>query len=581
MWLCAEGYALGRSVPTCSECPDSTDSYMGPAVVICVLAASAVIYAAIYAARPYAESLEQRLLSWFLATRCSGWLNRAITVYDRIVEEGESVSTSLLDVFKVLATFFQVVTTVFKLDIEWPSIFEDWMKKFSFVNLEFDIPSVSCIFRDRTFYSQIVSATLGPLASFAVLAVPLAIGLLLDTTVEKRQKLRALFSKTVLLIIFLIYPLVSKLCLSFFNCDEIYLSLSDFVDDEPQSFLRLDYRIDCRSDEYKGYRVFAIIMVCIWPVGEPILFMAMLYWYRIPQMARQRHEAAVHSRFIGFCLEALVNQGKNVSSFQGRPHLDNLDNPQLQLLASVTEGAGSIEEGEVVDNTAGARDLAQGFMTAIIAQSNVEDSAEADETPNPPEEKSRAELIVELQDKAQSMLDAELIVLPVLFWRSDVAEEAVALANLGMLISAYECKKWWFEIAELLRKLVQISVLETFLAKNPTSFLVAGFLISFMSLVGTAALKPYVAPELDRLQTYSLVMTCLTMFYGILLAVDTEIAKQEGGSEAVGAIMLALNLVIILVPLVELCWTYGSALMGRCKWCCNRGTGITVCSLMR
>ena len=56
-----------------------------------------------------------------------------------------------------------------------------------------------------------------------------------------------------------------------------------------------------------------------------------------------------------------------------------------------------------------------------------------------------------------------------------------------------------FEIFVLLRKLVLIGILPIFLAHHPVTYLVAGFLIAFMSLIFTASLRPYVAANLVRI----------------------------------------------------------------------------------
>ena len=38
--------------------------------------------------------------------------------------------------------------------------------------------------------------------------------------------------------------------------------------------------IGCRSDRYKLTRIFAWIMVIIYPIGVPLLCFAVLFWYR-------------------------------------------------------------------------------------------------------------------------------------------------------------------------------------------------------------------------------------------------------------------------------------------------------------
>ena len=41
-----------------------------------------------------------------------------------------------------------------------------------------------------------------------------------------------------------------------------------------------DMSIGCRSDRYKLTRIFAWVMLVIYPVGVPVLCFAVLFWYR-------------------------------------------------------------------------------------------------------------------------------------------------------------------------------------------------------------------------------------------------------------------------------------------------------------
>jgi hypothetical protein len=68
----------------------------------------------------------------------------------------------------------------------------------------------------------------------------------------------------------------------------------------------------------------------------------------------------------------------------------------------------------------------------------------------------------------------------------------------------------------MLRKLLLISVL-TVVQEDASSYLWAAFLISYFAQSLFAFYKPYAEPSLDRLQTLSLTVTCLTMFIGIML----------------------------------------------------------------
>jgi hypothetical protein len=60
-----------------------------------------------------------------------------------------------------------------------------------------------------------------------------------------------------------------------------FLKCQEFDEvDPPQSFLIKDYSIDCNSDRYAIYKVYAIGMICVYPVGIPLLYLSLLLRHR-------------------------------------------------------------------------------------------------------------------------------------------------------------------------------------------------------------------------------------------------------------------------------------------------------------
>ena len=53
-------------------------------------------------------------------------------------------------------------------------------------------------------------------------------------------------------------------------------------------FLTVDYHVSCLDDNYKIYRTYAYVAILIWPVGFPILCIAMLWYYEVPQLAAEK-----------------------------------------------------------------------------------------------------------------------------------------------------------------------------------------------------------------------------------------------------------------------------------------------------
>jgi len=83
-----------------------------------------------------------------------------------------------------------------------------------------------------------------------------------------------------------------------------------------------------------------------------------------------------------------------------------------------------------------------------------------------------------------------------------------------------------FEILEIWRKLVLVSLLAA-VAEGSLAFLVAGFLVSLFMLLVFVECKPYVEPQVDRVQMSSLLVTCLTFFYGLALELPLGLKQQD------------------------------------------------------
>ena len=75
---------------------------------------------------------------------------------------------------------------------------------------------------------------------------------------------------------------------------------------------------------------------------------------------------------------------------------------------------------------------------------------------------------------------------------------------------------YWFELFMMFHKLVLISVLPSFVGEDGVSFIIISFLIEFVNVILTAALKPFADPALDQLNMNTLVITCFVLFYAIV-----------------------------------------------------------------
>ena len=115
------------------------------------------------------------------------------------------------------------------------------------------------------------------------------------------------------------------------------------------------------------------------------------------------------------------------------------------------------------------------------------------------------------------------------------------------------------QVFETLRKLLLISVL-TIVRPESLSYVWISFLVCFAALVITLHMQPYEDNSLKKMQTYSLVITSLTIFYGIMLHTASADAEDEFQS----VLLVLMNCAIGLIPTVELVISYSLPTMLAC-----------------
>jgi predicted metal-dependent TIM-barrel fold hydrolase len=73
-----------------------------------------------------------------------------------------------------------------------------------------------------------------------------------------------------------IYTIVSGIVIRALQCDDDFKASrnSPYFGD---AFLYQDYTVSCNSKRYKLYKIYAIVMVFVYPIGIPLLYVAVLY----------------------------------------------------------------------------------------------------------------------------------------------------------------------------------------------------------------------------------------------------------------------------------------------------------------
>ena len=137
------------------------------------------------------------------------------------------------------------------------------------LNLSIDVLGLplSCLQLD-SFFSQLLFLVLSPcVLGLLVLACSMATEVLAKRTAAnlKVGLIRAL--PYLLYVLFFAFPLVSSRAFQAFDCEEF---------DDGTSFLRVDYSLSCNGAEYGRVVSLAWATIALYPIGVPLLYLALL-----------------------------------------------------------------------------------------------------------------------------------------------------------------------------------------------------------------------------------------------------------------------------------------------------------------
>lgn len=156
--------------------------------------------------------------------------------------------------------------------VKYPGAYKEFLSIIDMVNLDVGfILSFACVY-DTTFYDRLLFATLGPILVLVLLGCTYMIALSRNrgnevalATVRRRHLSVALF------VMFVVYGTVSHAIFETFVCDEM---------ENGDYYLRADYSLNCNVPRHASYRVYAGIMVIVYPIGIPCLFGWWLFDHR-------------------------------------------------------------------------------------------------------------------------------------------------------------------------------------------------------------------------------------------------------------------------------------------------------------
>ncbi|KAK3272961.1 hypothetical protein CYMTET_18773 [Cymbomonas tetramitiformis] len=132
--------------------------------------------------------------------------------------------------------------------------------------------------------------------------------------------------------------------------------------------------------------------------------------------------------------------------------------------------------------------------------------------------------------------------------------EKSAVDHLGFIFSTYHIRAWWYELADLLRKLVLVGAVN-FVPAAGGAQLLAALAICFTFIVLNCVLSPDVDEVVDRFTLMALFQLYLTLIVGLALKMrEEEEREDELSDDVIGVVLVVLDLLIFVTPLCMLLW---------------------------
>jgi hypothetical protein len=168
---------------------------------------------------------------------------------------------SMASKFKIALSYYQVVLLMGQVySIEYPPEYEEFQHNFDWFGVNLAV-EIDC-YQKITYLMKLFATTAVPLLFCLMIAIPGTIGVWTTSDPEKKKMRKSCLMSGVLMITYLMLPTA---CLNIFQA---------FVCNE--GVLTIDQTVKCDSSEYTQIRLYAVLMLVVWPIGVPFSYLYLL-----------------------------------------------------------------------------------------------------------------------------------------------------------------------------------------------------------------------------------------------------------------------------------------------------------------
>merc|ERR1711871_833390 len=176
--------------------------------------------------------------------------------------------SGLREKLKILVSYMQVASMfISKLSVPWPPYVKSLVGAFSFISVDFiSLTNLNCAVESTYFETfQIMMAV--PIFMMLMAFLATCLGLCMFRGKPGKGIWLGYSLKIFSLVLFAVYPTLSKYILQLFKCTDI----------EGTRYLDADLRLKCEGEQYEFMSMSGLVFFILYPFGIPFIFAIALY----------------------------------------------------------------------------------------------------------------------------------------------------------------------------------------------------------------------------------------------------------------------------------------------------------------
>ena len=288
--MCAAEYSFRSSTQQCEPCSDSAG--LDAVNILFIVVVTLVCIFAVYlyfntSFRKRVKTIDDFYVLLFSKLRLLD--DSSARCPKKLTEDASVLRRRFQARLKFYIIVWQVVSLLpFTLDMNFPHVYTGLASVLGFFNLRVDASSLVTCAGSTTIdaVDNLVFETVYPIVVTGLLYAgrTIHIAVVRDKTPESVSRISSRYFSVFLVFTYLILPYVSVVIFQTFSCQDVD---PDNVKRGTDSYMTVDYSVSCTSSNYHFGFLWAIISLCIYPVGIPLYYFYLLYGSRHDIMNRQ------------------------------------------------------------------------------------------------------------------------------------------------------------------------------------------------------------------------------------------------------------------------------------------------------